>query len=170
MAGLQRYSVFDHMERKGVFQTNPANPDSRDGQGQSLYKGPVGYPKMFYSPKGEEREISPEHLEFDRGREFTVPARHELVTAVVDSPEAERKLRAAGWHDHPAKAIEAGNRERAKLGKPLRLVPEMSSAELASRRALDAASEALEAKDEALQAAQDENARLKAELAAARKH
>lgn len=169
MAGMQRYSVYDHMERKGAFQGNPANPDSRDSQGQSLYKGPVNYPKMFYSPKGEELEISPAHLEFDRGREFTVPAKHELKTAVADSPEAERKLRAAGWHDHPAKSIEAGNRERAKLGQTLRPVPEMSSAEVASRRALDAASEALEAKDEALTEAKDEIAKLKAELAS-RKH
>lgn len=167
---LQRYSVFDHMERKGAFEGNPANPNSRDAQGQSLYKGPVGYPKMFYSPKGEENEVSPAHLEFDRGREFTVPAKYEMKTAVADGPEAERKLRAAGWHDHPAKSVEAGNKERVKLGLAPKLVPEMSSAELASRKALAAAAEELEERDEALHSAQDEIRKLKAELASRSKN
>lgn len=162
---LQRYSVYDHMDRKGVFATNPANPDSRDSQGQSLYKGPVGFPKMLYHPKGEEKEISPAHLEFDRGREFTIPAKYEMITRIVETPADAKKLLASGWWDHPAKAIEAGNRVRAAAGLPLRPVPEMNSAELATREAMERAEEEIENRDIELADAKKEIERLQAQLA-----
>ena len=123
MSNLQRYSVYDHMERKGVFRVNPANVDSRDSEGKTLYKGPQPYPKMFYHPEGEEKTLVPEHVEIDRGREMVIPAKYELIAEIAESPEAERTLRAAGWYDHPSKAIEAANKRLKAEGKKLKAVP-----------------------------------------------
>jgi hypothetical protein len=141
------------MERKGVFAANPANVDSRASDGTRLYKGPVLYPKMLYHPEGDERLVSPATIELDRGREIHVPARYELINTIVEDAETEKALLAGGWHTHPAKAIEAGNRRRKAEGTPLRAVPPMS---------LDLVAQTLS--DEVM-AKDEEIAKLKAELA-----
>lgn len=107
-----RFTIFDMLEAKGEFEKNPANADSRGEDGSALYVGPVEYPKMFYHPTGAKREIAGARVEVNAaGQPITIPARFELIYEVAHNSEDETRLRAAGWHDHPAKAIAAGGGE-----------------------------------------------------------
>lgn len=104
-----RFTIYDMLEAKGVFESNPANADARGEDGSALYVGPVEYPKMFYHPTGAQREVSGARIEVNAaGQPITIPARFELIYEVAHDGEAEARLRAAGWHDHPAKAVAAG--------------------------------------------------------------
>lgn len=100
-----RFTIFDVMEAKGVFEDNPANSISPD------YGGPKQYPKMFYHPTGLERVTQrAEVITTPMGPEKVGELR-ELVSRVANDAEEETALRAAGWHDHPSKAMKAGGRE-----------------------------------------------------------
>lgn len=104
------FTIFDLMEKKGLFRVNPANVDSIDPSTKtSLYKGPVQYPKMLYHPEGKFRITEPGQVvrdEFDKPQR--VGQQKELISKLVESTEEEAVLRKLGWHDHPAKAIYAG--------------------------------------------------------------
>lgn len=146
-----RYSIYDHMERKGMFRVNPANIDSRDNEGRSLYKGPVEFPKMLYSPLGEERKTRHESVETTPTGVITVPAQYELISAVAEDREAEALMLEAGWHATPEASIAAGNKLRAKQGLALRALPPKSPE--AKVRDLSSENAALKAELDALRAA-----------------
>jgi len=106
------FTIYDLMEKKGLFRTNPANRDSVDPQTRaSLFKGPVQYPKMLYSPKGEYRVTVPAEIIGTPFGAKSVGEQRELVNKIVESPEEEAVLKAMGWLDHPAKSIHAGGGE-----------------------------------------------------------
>jgi len=104
----RRFTIYDMMEAKGLFEINPANTDSRDSDGNPLYKGPVEYPKMFYHPKGEERIVTPAEVIVTPLGPKMVNEHREIITQVAANAAEEEALRADGWWDHPAKAIAAG--------------------------------------------------------------
>lgn len=106
-ARSRRFTVYDAMEARGAFDSNPANVDSRDDSGASLYKGPVEYPKMFYHPKGEVEVIKPGYQEKTALGIVEVAAQYGIKYLLANNEKDEEKLRRAGWHDHPAKAMEA---------------------------------------------------------------
>ena len=119
-----RFTIYDAMEAKGVFEANPANADSRDLDGQSLYQGPVTYPKMLYHPQGLERVTVPAEIIVTPLGPQRVNEQKELIWQIVASLKEEKELLSAGWHDHPSKAI------RARLlaeGKDTSGVPDISS-------------------------------------------
>ena len=97
-----RFTVFDVLDQKGVFEENPANPQS------NLYMGPIEYPKMFYHPTGKRRIVQKAEILATPMGPMKVGEQFEMISRVVNTPEDERRAREAGWHDHPAKAIEAG--------------------------------------------------------------
>jgi hypothetical protein len=100
-----RFTIYDVMEGQGVFDENPANSYSAD------YKGPVQYPKMFYHPEGKERVIQrAEIIATPMGPERVGELRA-LINRVAQDADEEAALRELGWHDHPAKAIQASGRE-----------------------------------------------------------
>jgi hypothetical protein len=104
----QRLTIYDMMDAKGYFATNPANPGSRDSEGKMLYAGPVEYPKMFYHPNGETKLVDRGTLRATLVGPEKINTRLELVSQIAHGPEEEAELRAAGWHDTPGKAIVAG--------------------------------------------------------------
>lgn len=106
---LAIHTVYHVMERQGAFESNPANMGSRDQiTGESIFKGPVQYPKMLYHPLGEQVEINPgEWVDTPRGPALRGQM-FEIINRVVNNRAEEAALRAEGWHDHPAKAIAAG--------------------------------------------------------------
>lgn len=101
-----RFTIYDAMENNGVFSSNPANPGSRDNDGNALYVGPVEYPKMMYHPDGEERVIVPVEIVVTPLGPREHNEQKELIHKIVNSVEEEAELRAEGWFDHPAKAVE----------------------------------------------------------------
>lgn len=106
------FTVFDLMEKKGFFRQNPANVDSFDKDTrQTLYKGPVEYPKMMYEPKGKMRVTVPAEVINTPFGPQRVGEQKELISKLVESKEEEAVLRQLGWHYHPAKAIHAGGGE-----------------------------------------------------------
>lgn len=121
-----RFTVFDMMDAKGAFSSNSANADSVDPtEGGSLYSGPVAFPKMFYHPEAEERVLNPgEALRdgqgnpiLDRaGNEIIRGKQMEIIWQLAGNAEEEAKLKAAGWHDHPAKALVAAGKEAPATG------------------------------------------------------
>lgn len=102
-----RFTIYDAMEQDGVFDRNPANPNSRDNDGNALYTGPVEYPKMLYHPEGEERVIVPAEIIVTPLGPKEVNEQKELIHKTVGSAEEEAELVTEGWHDHPAKAVRA---------------------------------------------------------------
>jgi hypothetical protein len=111
MPRANRFTIYDMMEQKGKFASNPANPGATDSEGLPLYKGPVAYPKMFYHPQGAERVLNPGELVSTlegpklRGRQT------EIEWRIVGNAEDEAALRAAGWHDNPRDAMIAAGKE-----------------------------------------------------------
>lgn len=105
----RRFTIYDAMEAKGVFDANPANPYARDPvSNDSLYTGPVPYPKMFYSPTGEYQITVPGEWITTLNGPKLVGEQKELIHTLAKNADEEATLREAGWHDHPAKAITAG--------------------------------------------------------------
>lgn len=96
-----RFTVYDVMEAKGLFDQNSANSSSPQ------YQGPVEYPKMYYHPTGKQRVIQKAELLSTPLGPQKVGEQFELISRTAkDQAEADR-LERAGWHDHPAKAIAA---------------------------------------------------------------
>ena len=126
----KRFTIFDAMENRGVFEANPANPGSRDHEGKSLYNGPVELPRMVYHPEGRERITVPATPEQTPFGPKWVGEQREVIFEIVHSLDEYKRLKAAGWHDHPAKAIAAGNKlVDAASARP---VPPISSIETIS--------------------------------------
>lgn len=116
MAIHNRFTVYDVMEAKGVFRKNSANTSSQTDDGMTLYAGPVQYPKMLYHPTGEERVIQEgEVISTPMGPKLIMQQR-ELVNKIVNNEEEEKKLRAEGWHIHPAEAMRAAGRDAPATG------------------------------------------------------
>jgi hypothetical protein len=112
----QRFTVYDVLEAKGIFKKNPANINSQDEQGASLYSGPVQYPRMVYHPTGEERIIQ-------EGEVITTPfgpkvimQQREMIWKIVSNAAEEASAVADGWHFHPAEAMRAGGKAAPETG------------------------------------------------------
>lgn len=137
MAGrANRFTIYDALEQKGYFDSNPANSYARSPtDGSSLYTGPQEFPKMLYHPQGEEKIIVPgEILNTPLGAKM-VGEQRELIWAIVNNEAENKALAAEGWHDHPAKAvrarieklIEGSQFTEAETKKLLATIPVMSS-------------------------------------------
>ena len=105
--GLQRFTIYDVMDHKGVFDTNPANPQSVNQDGESIYSGPVEFPKMLYHPEGLTRITVPAEMIVTPMGPKLVGEQREIIHRVVNSRVEEESLLAQGWHQHPARAISA---------------------------------------------------------------
>lgn len=100
-----RFTVYDKMENDGAFAGNPANPDSQSKEGESLYRGPIEFPKMMYHPEGQtEIIVNGEEIETPRGPKL-INQQTAMISQVVANAAQEAQLLSEGWHDHPAKAI-----------------------------------------------------------------
>ncbi len=143
----RRFTIYDAMQEKGVFNSNPANTYAVDSEGKSLFAGPQVYPRMMYHPEGKARITANAEIIVTPMGPKLVNQHEEIISQVVTSKEEEERLRALGWHYHPAKAIEASGKEPPPIGPSERLrtleeeVIELK-AELARRDAGAGASEA----------------------------
>lgn len=102
-----RFTIYDALEQNGYFSQNSANPNSRDIDGNDLYKGPVKYPRMLYHPEGEMRITVPAEKVLEAGQWVSRGEQKETIYKIVNNQEENDAALAEGWHDHPAKAIEA---------------------------------------------------------------
>jgi hypothetical protein len=118
MAGHRnkRFSIFDAMDDRGDFISNPNNSGAQSREGEPLYKGPTQYPKMMYHPMGEERITSPQRIEPTSTGPVIVPETTELVHRVVETDAQYQELRKQGWHDHPAQALAAAGKTAPEMG------------------------------------------------------
>ena len=115
------HTVYDRMRAKGMFSSNPANEGSRDpNTGESLYKGPVPFPKMLYHPQGKKRVTSPEVVVPGPAGATTVPAQYEIINKIVQNKAEYEEALKAGWQEHPADSFWAGlsEEERQYVEKP----------------------------------------------------
>jgi len=145
----KRFTIYDMMEEKGAFEINPANQDSRDPEtNASLYKGPVQYPKMLYSPDGDKRIVVPAEIIVTPMGPKAVNEQRELVHVIVADEAEEKKYLALGWHNHPAKSLAAGGKaapamssdsvisdQQAKIAELQLQLDAMNAAKLADQRA-----------------------------------
>ena len=105
-----RFTIYDALEASGAFTSNPANINSRDAQGRSLYQGPVKFPMMLYHPRGEEFVSVPGTRERTTyGTVEVFGEQREIISKIVTSEAELREAIAEGWHKHPAPAIKAAN-------------------------------------------------------------
>lgn len=99
-----RYTVYDVMEAKKVFQQNPANSSSPVHKRQD-------FPKMLYHPKGEERIVVPGVQELTPwGEKRMVGQQFEIINRVVVDAVEEAEWLRKGWHKHPADAMVASGK------------------------------------------------------------
>ena len=117
----QRFTVYDVMERRGMFASNPANPGAHDESGASTYAGPVEFPKMFYHPEGLERVTKPAEVIATPLGPKEVGEQKVIITAVANNAEEEARLRDEGWHDHPSKALAAAGKPVPAIGSDQRI-------------------------------------------------
>lgn len=120
-----RFSIYDALEAAGHFDSNPANPFSRDSEGLPLYKGPIQYPKMLYHPEGEERIVTVAEVISTPMGPKEVGEQRELIWKIVENAAEDKAARAEGWHDHPAKAV------RVRVEARIKASPQMSEKEKA---------------------------------------
>lgn len=99
-----RHSIYDVMEDVGVFDSNPANVSSPE------YKK-AEYPRMFYHPMGEEKITRPAEIVQTPIGPQAVGEQREMIYALANDEEEEKKFRLEGWHDHPAAANIAAGRK-----------------------------------------------------------
>lgn len=139
MALHKRFTIYDMMEAKGLFATNPANAEARDPvTGANLYTGPQRYPKMFYHPKGEEKIIVPAELITTPMGPKAVGEQREMISKIAANEAEEKELIAAGWWDHPAKGLKAAGKPVPQMGSDGRIQElEKQLAELTATRAND---------------------------------
>jgi hypothetical protein len=119
--------VYDVMEAKGIFRSNPYNLGAVDPVSKEpIYKGPAQFPMVVYHPKGKERETTkPELMNTPFGPQ-AVGGQRVMISKIVKNEEELSAAIAEGWHEHPADAIEARN---ATLPEDERIpVPPKSSA------------------------------------------
>lgn len=100
------FTIFDVMERKGYFRSNPANVNSRLANGLPAYKKQL-FPKMVYHPKGEQRITNPAEVIATPLGPKRVGEQRELIWKIAEDQEAYSALKAEGWHDTPTDAIAA---------------------------------------------------------------
>ena len=123
----KRFTIFDALEERGDFDKNPANASSRDNEGRGLYKGPQKFPMLVYHPEGEEEIIVPATAENTPFGPKWLNEHRAIVHKEINSEEELKTALADGWHDHPAKAIAAGNAKRDPASR--KPVPPISSAQ-----------------------------------------
>jgi hypothetical protein len=100
-----RFTVFDVMEAKGLFDMNAANSSSPQ------YSGPVEFPQMFYHPTGKRRVIQKAELLQTPFGPQKVGEQFEIISRIANNAAEAARLVEAGWHDHPAKAIAASGEQ-----------------------------------------------------------
>lgn len=102
------HTVYHQMEEKGYFEANPANRDGRNPTtGESTYEGPVQFPKMFYHPQGQQKVTVPAEIVVTPLGPQRVGEQKELIFQIAKNQAEAEALQAAGWWDHPGKAIRA---------------------------------------------------------------
>lgn len=110
MARRTKFTIFDVMDEKGIFEDNPANPCC------PKYAGPVPYPKLLYHPKGEKRLTEREEKVPTPLGVVTIPAKYELINRMVNNSEEEGEAVREGWHRHPADSLAASGTPRPDTG------------------------------------------------------
>lgn len=121
-----QFTIYHMMDMKGHFDSNPANQQARDSEGQGLYKGPVEYPKMLYHPQGAQKVISPERVEPSPIGPITIPAQLEVIHQIVQNAKEEEALVSKGWHRHPSGAIVAAGGEAPPIS-PAQIISEQDA-------------------------------------------
>lgn len=116
-----RFTVYDMMEAKGLFDSNPANVGSKSEDGSMLYKGPQAYPKMLYHPHGETKTLVPGVAELTPWGPRVHGQLDEIIWVLVNSEAEEKKLRLEGWHTHPAHAIAASGGKAPQISSDTRI-------------------------------------------------
>lgn len=105
------HTVYHALEQAGRFDDNPANAFAdAERDGQPFRTWPVRYPKMFYHPTGERRIIRAAQIENTPFGPRKVNEHWEVINTLATSEAEEKRLREAGWHDHPMKAEAAAGR------------------------------------------------------------
>lgn len=105
----KRFTVFDAMEAKGMFAQNSANRTAKDQFGRTAYT-PVEYPKMFYHPTGDEMIVQRAEMIATPFGPKEVGEIKKVISKIAQDAQEAQELVAAGWHDHPAKALRAGGK------------------------------------------------------------
>ena len=96
----RRFTIYDVMDAKGVFDGNIANLTSPGYVKQE-------YPKMLYHPQGATRiSVSAEIITTPLGPK-SVGEQRELIHRIVNSAEEEVSALKDGWHLTPGEAMTA---------------------------------------------------------------
>lgn len=104
-----RHTAYDAMDAAGVFKGNLANRQSKQFK-------KAEFPKMVYHPQGERRVTTKGRREYIGGEWMLLGQQTAIVDKIANDAREYEELRAAGWHDHPAKAIAASGKQAPAMG------------------------------------------------------
>jgi len=121
MARQNRFTIYDVMEQRGDFDSNPANATARSPEGTPLYAGPQQYPKMLYHPEGAEQILVPAEIIVTPLGPKAVGEQRQIIHQIAHNAQEEAELRAAGWHTHPAGSLRAAGKEAPPTGADQRI-------------------------------------------------
>lgn len=124
----RRFTIYDMMEDKGAFDSNPANINARDGTGLSIHQKAL-FPVMLYHPEGEERQtVAPTAIATPFGPQW-VGEQKELISVIAKDDKEASEFLAKGWHKLPGSAIAARYR-KAGLEPPAMAVSPIDQARM----------------------------------------
>lgn len=104
MARKHQFTIYDVMDAKGVFDSNPANAQSRGVNGENIYKKQA-WPRMVYHPEGKHRITRPAEIIATPLGPQRVGEQKELINRVVADKTEYDEAKAEGWLDTPAEAM-----------------------------------------------------------------
>jgi hypothetical protein len=121
MAKTRRiHTIYDVMDEKGVFESNPANFGAIGPEKNSIYKK-AEYPKMLYHPEGAKRVLVPAVAETTPFGPQWMGEQREIINRIVGDEAEEKHWRGLGWHDHPARAMAAAGDEMPEISSDTRV-------------------------------------------------
>lgn len=99
-----RFTIYDAMEARGVFEANPHNSDARDANGQNVYVK-AEFPRMVFHPEGLERISQPGEILATPLGPRKVGEQKQLIDKTVKTQAELDAALADGWHLTPQAAV-----------------------------------------------------------------
>lgn len=140
--GSNIFTIYHVMDKRGDFDSNPANAQAVNVDGVSIYKGPVEYPKMVFHPKGEREIMSMGTVVVEEGKIVRDPATGQpqrtgdiwgTKNKIAADETQYQEFKALGWHDTEAEALRMNPSSPVKA--PPKTLIEQQAEELATLRA-----------------------------------
>ena len=120
-----RHTLYDVLDQKGYFDSNPANPSSLGSDGSSIYQKQE-FPRLVYHPEGKRRQTVPAEVVLTPFGPKEYGQQTEVIHQEVKNAGELRRALADGWHLLPAEAMRAGGEDAPATTEEAQQIQDMS--------------------------------------------